>query len=292
MHPVTRVAVAVGAILVLVLGATSRSAGQGAPPPCSPGVNDQPTLDALDQDEFGSNGLVATHTIKVSTNFGSPPPFQQEDDSTVVLTPPAGTTKLPGEPGSSFLIFFSPAAGAVPITATWTQGDGTSTGQCQGSATIPVQLTAPTPTPHFKNLKAIEHLHPNPKFDVDWSFAATLGATADLDPVQVKARGVNKRRLPGANVPFKTVTIPLRSGDPKFDGAKTYRLALPGWTVQAGGDQKSIGIKGSSTIHSFRNRPLGYEVEVLQDGRLLVHLRFAGTCNAGNCLMRIHKVQL
>jgi hypothetical protein len=289
---VARIAIAVGAILALALGAATQATGQSGPPPCSAGVSDQPTLNALDEDEFGSNAFVATHTIKVSADFGSPPPFQHEDDSTVVLSAPAGTTTIAGKSGNGILTFFSPAAGAVPIAVTWTQSDGTSTGTCRGSATIPLQLQAATPTPHFKNLRAVEHLHPNLKLDTGWSFAVNLGPAADLDPVQVKARGVRKARLPGSNVPFKISTIALRSGDPGFNPDKQYRLALPGWQVSAGGDHSAIYVKGQSLIHSFRNRPLGYEVELLQDGRLLVHLRLAGTCNAGICKMRIVKVQL
>lgn len=163
---------------------------------------------------------------------------------------------------------------------------------CTGSATIPLQLQPAAATPRFKNLRAAEHLHPNLKFDLSWAFTANLGPTPDLDPVQVMARGVRAARLPGSKAPFKTVTIPLRSGDPGFDPTKQFHIPLPGWRIDAVGDHTTIGVQGHSLIHSFRNRPLGYEVKLLQDGRQLIRLRLAGACSAGICKMRIVKVQL
>ena len=291
MPPVSR-RIAVGAILALALGPATQAGGQGQPPPCSPSVNDQPSLNAIDEDEAASSTLVATHTIRADTDFGSPPPFLHEDDSTIVMSPPAGATTFAHESGNGRLTFFSPASGAVPISITWTQSDGTSTGMCRGSATVPLQLQPATPAPRFKNIRAVEHLHPNLKFDLSWAFGTSLGPTADLDPVQLMARGVRAARLPGSKVPFKTVTIPLRSSDPGFKGDKQYRIPLPGWQIESNDDHSVVGVQGHSLIHSFRNRPLGYEVKLLQDGRQLIRLRLAGACSAGICKMRIVKVQL
>jgi hypothetical protein len=125
-----------------------------------------------------------------------------------------------------------------------------------------------------------------------WSFAAKVGRSGDLDPVQVMARGVRQPRLPGARVPFKTVTVPLRDGDPRFTDAKTYRISLPGWEIETGGDHHAFSVRGDARGTTPRNAPLGYEVKVLQSGRLLAHLRLAGVCNSFACDMRTVKVQL
>jgi hypothetical protein len=193
--------------------------------------------------------------------------------------------------GSSGVIFFSDQSGAVPVTSTWTQDDG-SGGTCAGTASTILQLEPATPIGRIKNIRAAEHLHPNLKFDLLWSFAAKVGRSGDLDPVQVMARGVRQPRLPGHSVAFKTVMVPLRDGDPGFTDAKTYRIALPGWEIETGGDHHAFSVRGDARGTTPRNAPLGYEVKVLQSGRLLAHLRLAGVCNSFACDMRTVKVQL
>ena len=74
--------------------------------------------------------------------------------------------------------------------------------------------------------------------------------------------------------------------------AKTYRIALPGWEIETGGDHHAFGLRGDARGTTPRDAPLGYEVKVLQSGRLLAHLRLAGVCNSFACAMRTVKVQL
>ena len=106
------------------------------------------------------------------------------------------------------------------------------------------------------------------------------------------ARGVSQPRLPGAKLPFKTVTVPLRLGDPGFNDAKTYRIRLPRWMIEAGGDHSGFSLRGDARDLTPRNATLGYEVKVLQSGRLLARLRLAGRCNSFACDMRTVKVQV
>jgi hypothetical protein len=192
--------------------------------------------------------------------------------------------------GSSGVIFFSDESGAVPVAVTWTHDDGNG-GTCAGNASTILQLEPATPIGRIKNIRAAEHLHPNLKFDLSWSFAAKVGRSGDLDSVQVMARGVRQPRLPGARVPFRTVTVPLRDGDPGSTGA-TYRITLPGWEIETEGGHEAFDLLGDARGTTPRNAPLGYEVEVLQSGRLLAHLRLAGVCNSFACDMRTVSVQL
>ena len=83
-------------------------------------------------------------------------------------------------------------------------------------------------------------------------------------------------RLPGAKVPFTTVTVPLRDGDPRSADATTYRITLPGWEIETEGDHDAFDLLGDARGTTRRNAPLGYEVKVLQSGRLLAHARLAG----------------
>lgn len=144
---------------------------------------------------------------------------------------PAGATAIRPDgdvnPGPGGLIFFSDKPGAVLVTATWTQDDG-SGGRCAGSASTTLELRPATAIPRLKNVGALEHLHPSLKLDLLWRFGADLGRTAGLDPVKVMARGVSQPRLPGAKVPFESVTVPLRVGDPGFNPVKQRHINLPG----------------------------------------------------------------
>ncbi len=291
----TRHRIVIGALLALGLAAASPGRGQVTPSPCSAGVAAQPTFSASDRDELSSSissRLIATHTIEVATDFGS----TLVDDGTVRFSVPAGTTVIPSqggrEPWAGGLIFFSDRSGPVPLTATWTQDDG-SGGKCAGSASTTLQLGPASPMPRLKNLQAVEHLHPNLKFDLLWRFGVTLGRTADLDPVKVMARGVSRPLLPGARVPFKTVTIHLRVGDPGFSAVKQQLIRLPRWSVTSGGDHSAFSLGGDARgLISTRDVSLGYEVKAFQSGRLLAHLRLAGRCNSTVCNMRTVKVQL
>ena len=280
MRVVSRSRILIAAFVAVGLGAVSQSRGQVPVAPCSATVAGQPSFSASDLDELQSSRLIATHTLQLTTDFGD----TLADD--VRLSMPASVTVIRPHgdfnAGSSGVIFFSEQSGAVPVTATWTQDDG-SGGTCAGNASTTLQLEPATRIGRMKNILAAEHQHPNLKFDLLWSFGANVGRNGDLDPVQVMARGVRQPRLPGPTLPFKTVTVPLRDGDPGFTDARTYRITLPGWEIETGGDPRGT---------TPRNAPLGYEVKVLQSGRLLARLRLAGVCNSFACAMRTIKVQL
>ena len=279
------------AVLALGVGAASQSRGQAPPPPCSSAVAGQPTFSASDLDELLSSRLIATHTIQVTTDFGE---TLVDDGSVRFSVPPSATVIRPHgdvNAGQGGLIFYSERSGPVPVTATWTQDDG-SGGTCAGSASTTLQLQPATPIGRMTNTRAAEHQHPNLKFDLLWSFGVDVGRTADLDPVRVMARGVSRPRLPGAKPPFKSVTVPLRVGDPGFIDAKTYRINVPRWTIRTGGDHHAFYISGDARGTSPRYATLGYEVKVLQSGRQLARLRLAGRCNSFACDMRTVKVQL
>jgi hypothetical protein len=285
---VTRSGIVIGALVALVFGAVSQGRGQVPPPSCSTSVAGQPSFAGSDLDELQSSRLIATHTLQLTTDFGDTlaGDVRFSMPASVTVIRPHGDINA----GSSGVIFFSDQLGAVPVTATWTQDDG-SGGTCAGTASTTLQLEPATPIGRIRNIRAAEHLHPNLKFDLLWSFAANVGRSGDLDPVQVMARGVRQPRLPGAKVPFKTVTVPLRDGDPGSAGA-TYRITLPRWEIRTEGDHDAFDLLGDARSTTPRNAPLGYEVKVLQSGRLLARLRLAGVCNSFACDMRTVKVQL
>jgi hypothetical protein len=281
----------VAALLVVGLGLASQGHSQVSPPSCPAGAVAQPTFSASDLDELGSARLVATHTIQVTTDFGS----TLVDDGSVAFSLPAGATAIRPHgdvtAGPDGVLFTARAAGALIVTARWTQDDGAG-GKCAGSASTTLQLRAATRMPRLKDARALEHLHPNLKFDLLWRYGTDLGPNADLDPVTIMARGVSRPRLPGAKVPFKTVTVPLRVGDPGSSGDKQRHISLPRWIVTMGCDHSAFYVDGDAQHLPMTDVPLGYEVMVFQSGRLLAHLRLAGHCNSTVCDMQTVKVQL
>ncbi len=206
-----------------------------------------------------------------------------------------GATPEPrrGEPGDDLnpspggLTFFSDTPGSLPVTATWTQDDGTGTGKCSASASTTLQLGAPTPLPRLKN--RLTHQRVDLTYALGWSYAATLGPLSDHRPVQVLYRGVRRARLPGSRVPFKTVEVPLRRGDPGYQQVR--HISLPRLSVETSGDYSVLYVKADSTVTTHHSKPLGYDIELTQAGRLLARLRLAGRCSAFNCRMRTVVVQ-
>ena len=289
---VTRFRVFIGAVLALSFGTTSAGSGQATLAPCSPTVVGRPSFSASDMDGLRSSRLVATHTIEVTTDFG---PTLVNDGSVKLSVPSPATVIRPHgdvNAGPGGLVFVGHTAASVPVTATWTQDDG-SGGACRGTAATTVRLQPARPMPRLVNVRAAEHLHPNLRWDLLWRFGVTLGRSADLDPVVVMARGVSQARLPGGKVRFKRVTVPLRLGDPGFSDARQYHVGLPRWKITAGGDHHAFYVDGDARgILTPADVPLGYEVRVFQSGRLLARLRLAGHCNSTICNMRTIKVQL
>jgi hypothetical protein len=259
-------------ISLLGLGAliAAPAGGQAPPPPCPAGVADQPTLEASDLDELQSSTLVATHTLEV----------QAPDEDGVSVSAPGATL----EPKRGF---FSDTPGPLPVTVTWTQDDGTGTGRCRAGASTTLQLVAPTPLPRLKN--ALTHEKVDLKYALGWSYAATLRPLSDHRPVQVSFRGLRRARLPGSRVRFKTVTIPLRIGEPGYQ--RVRHISLSRLSVQASGDYSALYVKADSTVSTHHSKPLGYDIKLTQAGRLLARWRLAGRCSAFNCEMRKVKVQ-
>jgi hypothetical protein len=61
----------------------------------------------------------------------------------------------------------------------------------------------------------------------------------------------------GAKHPFKTVTVSLPLGDPGFNHARTYRISLPRWTIETGGDHRGFFLNGERAGVTPRNTTLG-----------------------------------
>jgi hypothetical protein len=271
------------AVFATGLASAHVAGGQSPPPPCPANVAAQPTFDARDLDEYPGDTLVATHSLQVSADFqGS---FPAPDDSSVVVSIPCiqGTAK-PGR-----LTFFSDTPGTLPVNATWTQDDGTGRGTCSASASSTLQLIPATPIPRFKSRDF--GVKTNLKYALNWIFGADLAPTADHDPVLVQWRGWRRSKLPDASVPFKTLTAPLRRADPGYYQGVERKLPLPRMVFKLTAATDIVAIHLDSITSTHHARPVAYDIELSQAGRLLARFRLAGACSAFNCTMRTVKVQ-
>jgi hypothetical protein len=143
--------------LVVVAGglafAATGAPGQSPPPACAAGVVAHPVLGAhgYPEGESGDARLFATHPITLTAGFPSDGPPTNAD--VVIAIPPgfvrssdelsAGGAIAPqfsGELVSTVVLGDQP--GALPLTATWTQSDGTDQGVCAGSATTSASTRA------------------------------------------------------------------------------------------------------------------------------------------------------
>jgi hypothetical protein len=87
------------------------------------------------------------------------------------------------------------------------------------------------------------------------------------------------------------VTVALRSSDPGF-GKQRY-LRGPRWLVTGNVNYKATYFFLDSRVKtaSVHDQPVGYELQVVQAGRLMLSVREAGKCNLGGCVWRTMKVQ-
>lgn len=270
------------AAVVIALG--GGRAAQGAPP--CPAGTEMPTITAQDF-EAGSGGtLTATHTIDIDANFSDG--LGRDDFQASV---PAGVTVRPR--GPSGVSVLSDAPGALPITLTWTEhplgGD-----DCTASTSTTLQLQAPTPLRFGKLPRGLRpkliRIH-GKYYGGGYALTALIGRYTDRRPVELRLRGIARARLPSPAMPFKIVTVALRSIDPGFD--KQRYLRSPKWQVtgRVNFESTAMFVEATMKTGSVHDHPIGYELQVLQAGRLMIRVREAGTCNFGSCTWRIMKVE-
>jgi hypothetical protein len=262
--------------LAMCLLAAHGAGGQSPPPPCPAGVAYQPTFDALDIDEFPGTTLVATHSVQVTVDLGGA--------DNIALSVPG----IDGVQKGNQLTFSSDTPGTVTVNATWTQLDATERATCSGSASTALQLIPATPIGRFKSRDYGEKI--NLKYSLNYIFGVDLGPTADLRPLLIQWRGWRRSKLPGASLPFKTLTAPLRRGDHGYH-EEEFKLALPRMLFQMTATHDIVAVHVDSITSTHHPRPVAYDIEVSQAGRLLARFRLAGECSAFNCQMKTVKVQ-
>lgn len=285
---------ATGAVAAVLVALTS-PAGAQSNPACPAGVVTVASFAVQDMEAGSDTTFTATHTLEVDVTFDGTGPVV--DESTIQVSGPAGVPAFNGGgpvgkrldlgPGRAALQTSAP--GPLPITATWTQDNGSGTGNCTGSGSTSVQLQPPTPL-RLTDPRHIRGEHVHLKSDLSWKWETDIGKTTDLRPVQVRLRGVSRARLPSGHVPFKTATIALRVSDASYGLAERH-LRSPHWFVGAGGDDSAIGLRGQERSLGIRDKPLGYELQVLQGGRLIARLAAAGKCDDLQCQFKTLKLK-
>jgi hypothetical protein len=273
------------AVLAAAGAATMPGAGAAADPPCPAGI-ELPTITAKDFEAGSGGALTATHRIELDASFsdGSGRPDLQ-------FSAPAGVSLKPAGPTGATLI--SDAPGAVPVTVSWTEFQSSGT-DCSGSTSTTLQLQAPTPLNFGKLPRGLQpklvRFH-GKYYSSGYSLVAKIGRYTDRRPVEVRFRGIARVKLPSPATPFKSVKVALGSRDPGF-GNQRY-LRGPRWLVTSRANFAGTAFFLESRVKtgSVHDQPVGYELQVLQAGRLMLAVREAGKCNFGGCVWRIMKVQ-
>jgi hypothetical protein len=195
------------------------------------------------------------------------------------------------------------APGTLAVTATLTNEDADPSCTVSGTVNFEIrQATAPIVSklrkpPPFKG-------KPGLVWDSKYWFWVKPGPTGVVTPLTVEARAIRRARVPGAGVPAKRITFPMRPTDgPRpeqepFGGCGAYTLIctprVRTWAKGAevdvfpmGGSEVPALVKvlvtlprGVPTLHyTVAKTPIGVDVKVLQDGAPVARLRMAGRCD-------------
>jgi len=245
-----------------------------------------PSITAQDFEAGNGGTLTATHSIDLEANFSD---GSGRDD--FQASAPPGVRVFPQGPNGVRVI--SDAPGALPITLTWTEHP-LDADDCTASTSTTLQLRAPAPLrfgklPRGLRPKALK-FH-GKYFGGGYAVTALIGRYTDRRPVELRLRGIARTRLPSPAMPFKVVTVSLRSIDPGL-GRQRY-LRSPKWQVTGRTNYQSTAffLESRQKTGATRYHPVAYELQVLQAGRLMLRVREAGKCNLGGCTWRVMKVQ-
>ena len=193
--------------------------------------------------------------------------------------------------------------GTLAVTATLTNEDAEPSCTVSGTVNFEIrQATAPIVSnlrkpPPFKG-------HRGWLWDSKYWFWVKPGPTGNVSPITVEARAIRRARVPGARVPAKRITFPMRPTDgPRpeqepFGGCGAYTLIctprVRTWPKGAEVDVFTMGgrevpalvkvlvtlPRGVPTLHyTVAKTPVGVDVKVLQDGAPIARLRMAGRCD-------------
>jgi hypothetical protein len=266
------------------VAAAIQDAGAQSRPPCA---TVDPALRVTTEDiEAGAGGtLTATHTIGVSADFpdGSSPEDLQ-------VSAPAGV-HVDSTSREDRIVSDTP--GALPLTLSWTQLDSNGT-ECTASMGVTLQLQAPVPLAFGKLPRTLQpkriKLHGR-YYSGGWVLTGLIGRYTDLRPLELRFRGIGRARLPSPSMPFKIAMVPLRALEPGID--KQRYLRSPKWQVTAHVNyaRTAVFVEAAVKTGSTHDHPVGYELQALQAGRPMIHVRAAGTCNFGGCKWRTFKVE-
>ena len=173
-------------------------------------------------------------------------------------------------------------AGSYAITATWPHDDGIT--QCTATVSMNLQVQPAAPL-RLSNI----YKKRGPVLTPGWDWRVIFGPHSDLRPIQILMRGVRRARFPTG--PFRTYNAAVRSGDPNWNDGDQRFLKLPRWGLSIEADNRFLAIDGKLRSGSTHEKPVGYEVKVIQAGRQLGDIRAAGKCGIFDCVLKKLKVQ-
>ena len=142
-----------GTLCALALGGGTGAAAAG-PLPCAPEATARPAIAQIENelDYTGTQRAVATHPLTVSLEFAAAANGSRPQIGQLQASGPAGVrVSLKDEGNNNELLVIASAAGAVPLSLRWVQGNN----QCSATGQVTLQVLAPT-TPLVSFKKSFE----------------------------------------------------------------------------------------------------------------------------------------
>lgn len=276
--------------------AVSAGGALAAPPPCPSGIAAVPAFTATDA-QGAANGkrLTATHVIAVTAAFPEDGPISV-DPTTLTWTGPRGVPVVTARTRNADDVgvsddnrgFVPAKAGPLAIRVSWPQADGTRDGQCTGSASTTLRISAARPL----RPRAPRNNSLGPLFrSAEYVWYTDVGPYSDRRPLAIRLRSVRGARLPGPGASKRTFTVALRPSDAGWRGRD--RTVFP--FVQVFGNFEGAGVGFVNLLVGMRNRErdprFGYELALIQGGRVIASIRAAGQCRVFGCEFRPFRVR-
>ena len=283
------------AVSSLVAGAAvvnGGSAGAQSVVQCDPSRNATVSWSVIDLDAKGGSTPYATHTVEVTMtpDPAATPTGGTVDDTTVKLSFPPGVRVFDGSTsfgraqdyGGEQVAIESDTPGPISVNATWNQDD--VNGTCRGGASTTLQIAPVAPLTLAKSPRRKVFGFP------EWDWLTAIKPGTDLRPLEVRARSVKRARFPSASAPFRTLTVGMRKSDPRYDQGER-RLRVPLVLVGVDANNDHVRVRVDLRIGSVREKPIGYELQLVQGGRTLGSIRLAGRCGVFDCRLKALKVR-
>jgi hypothetical protein len=265
-------------------------AGQAPPPPCPAGTQVPPDrFQFADREGTGDpqQSLAATHGAELFISVPNSGLLSVSDPAIQVSGPPGLQTTVShrGDPTLLYADFVPTTPGTVTFTATWTQLSQPDGPPCTASASLSLNVTAPTPVRASRALGySIDHRAGKPGRNNEFVLSARVSSDTklgDRSPIRMAVRAVTRARRPTAKAPVTSVTLDPLNIPPHGVRASSalVRLTAGQYADSASVYEFKVGVLAYPR-HGRGHTRRGAELILIQGSRTLATYRYVTTCDS------------